>query len=70
MKVGATAECDDEHLKAVTRYGIKHVVSAPPIAEPGRLYATDWTHPGPRRHHLHRVQVGRRKAESVADARG
>ena len=40
MKVGATAECNDEHLKAVARYGIKHIVSAPPIAEPGRLYAT------------------------------
>src|SRR5256885_15511717 len=40
MKVGATAQCDDEHLKAVARYGIKHVVSAPPIAEEGRLYAT------------------------------
>src|SRR4029453_15862879 len=40
MTVGATAQCDDEHLKAVARYGIKHVVSAPAIAEPGRLYAT------------------------------
>ena len=40
MKVGATAQCDDEHLKAVARYGIKHVVSAPPIADAGRLYAT------------------------------
>src|SRR5437764_1235922 len=40
MKVGATAACDDEHLKAVARYGIKHVVSAPTIAEAGRLYAT------------------------------
>lgn len=40
MKVGATARCDDESLKAVARYGIKNVVSAPPIAEEGRLYAT------------------------------
>jgi len=40
MKVGATARCDDASYKAVARYGIKHVVSAPPIADEERLYAT------------------------------
>jgi mannonate dehydratase len=40
MKAGATVECRDESLKAVARYGISHVVSAPPIAETDRLYAT------------------------------
>ena len=40
MKIGATARCDDASLKAVARYGIKHVVSSPPIADEARLYAT------------------------------
>jgi len=37
MKIGATARCDDASLKAVARYGIKHVVSSPPIADEARL---------------------------------
>jgi mannonate dehydratase len=39
MKLGATCQCEDARLKAVARYGIKNIVSAPDIAD-GRLYAT------------------------------
>jgi mannonate dehydratase len=40
MKAGATVRCTDEELKSVARYGVTQIVSPPPIAEEGRLYAT------------------------------
>ena len=40
MKAGATAQVGDASLKAILRYGVKHITASPPIAEPGRLYAT------------------------------
>jgi mannonate dehydratase len=40
MKVGATARVDDASLKAIVRYGVRHIVTSAPIAEEGRLYAT------------------------------